>query len=174
MRALLRETTSIWEMRRIQCVLLRVSDEKTAEQIAPIVGLHPGSVWRIWSLYMKNGEAALLGERRGRARGNAHLTLIQEKNVLSSLLKQATRGKLLTIHDVHVAVCRKAEEDVDLSTTYRMLKRHKWRKIVPLPTHPKGNATMRETFKKSFSPTREKGSSGSEESRSLTEGHVRG
>src|SRR3989344_645286 len=81
MRALLRETTSIWEMRRIQCVLLRVSDEKTAEQIAPIVGLHPGSVWRIGSLYMKNGEAALWEERRGRARGNAHLTPIQEKNV---------------------------------------------------------------------------------------------
>ena len=172
MRALLRETDSIWEMRRIQCVLLRVSEEKTAEQIAPVVGLHPGSVWRIWSLYMKNGEAALLGEQRGRARGNAHLTLAQEKGILSSLLKQATRGKLLTIRDVHAAVCRKAGEDVDMSTTYRMLKRHKWRKIVPLPTHPKGNAKIREAFKESFSPTGEKGSSGSEETWAHAEGHV--
>jgi len=172
MRALLRATDSIWEMRRIQCVLLRVSEEKTAEQIAPIVGLHPGSVWRIWSLYMKKGEAALLGEQRGRARGNAHLTLAQEKNILSSLMQQAARGRLLTIRDVHAAVCRDAGEDVDLSTTYRMLKRHTWRKIVPLPTHPKGNAKLRETFKESFSPTGEKGSSGSEETWSHTQGHV--
>lgn len=174
MRALLRTTNSIWEMRRIQCVLLRVSEEKTAEQIASIVGLHPGSVWRIWSLYMKKGESALLGEHRGRARSNAHLTLRQEKDILSSLTKKAERGKLLTIRDVHDAVCEKIGNAVDLSTAYRMLKRHRWRKIVPLPTHPKGNGEVREDFKESFSPTREKGSSGSEEARSHAEGHVRG
>lgn len=174
MRALLRETNSIWEMRRIQCVLLRVSEEKTAEQIAPIVGLHPGSVWRIWSLYMKKGEEALVGEKRGRARGNAHLTLMQEKEILSSLVKKAERGKLLTMRDVHHAVCGKAGGAVDLSTTYRMLKRHRWRKIVPLPTHPKGNADAREHFKESFSPTREKSSSGSEKAQSHAQGHVRG
>jgi hypothetical protein len=121
---------------------------------------------------MKNGEEALLGEQRGRARGNAHLTLAQEKGILSSLLKQATRGKLLTIRDAHAAVCKKAGETVDLSTTYRMLKRHKWRKIVPLPTHPKGDAKIREAFKESFSPTGEKGSSGSEETWTYSEGNV--
>lgn len=172
MRTLLPQAETVWELRRIQCVFLRAAEGKSAEEIAPMVGLHPGSVWRIWSLYMKEGDAALLGEKRGRARGNAHLTLEEERDILMSFLKKAGHGQLLTVRRVHAAVCQKIGRAVDPSITYRMLHRHGWRKITPLPTHPRGNGRKRERFRRAFSPTREESSDRSQKARTRTEGHV--
>lgn len=154
MRELLRQTTNGWEIRRIQCVLMRASLGMSSQDIAPLVGLHEGSVRRIWQHYLDEGDGALLGEHRGKARGNAHLTLAKEKSILHPLIRKAERGQLITIRAVHAAVCKNVGKDVNLSTTYRMLSRHGWRKIVPLPTHPKGNPHAREQFQESFSPTR--------------------
>lgn len=174
MRSLLRQATNAWEVRRIQCILMRVALAMSSEDIAPLVCLHPGSVRRIWMQYLDEGDAALLGEERGKARGNAHLTLMQEWNMLRPFLRKAETGSLITIKAVHAAACATVGKDVSPVTTYRMLARHGWRKIVPLPTHPKGNPKQRKNFKKAFSPTRENGSAGSEETRIEAEGHVRG
>jgi transposase len=38
--------------------------------------------------------------------------------------------------------------EVDESTIYRFLHRHRWRKLVPRPHHPKANAQEQATFKK--------------------------
>jgi transposase len=149
---LLKKSSSIWEHRRIQCILFRTQG-MSAEHTARLVGLHPASVWRIWSAYLQDGEKALLGEKRGKVRGNAHLTIKQEEKILRSFLRKSDCGQLVTISQVHIALCNKLKKEVDESTTYRMLKRHGWRKIVPLPEHPKGNKEEREKFKKAFSPT---------------------
>lgn len=158
MRFLLRQAANAWEVRRIQCVLMRASLGMSSQDIAPLVGLHPDSVKHIWKRYLDEGDAALLGEHRGQARGNAHLTLDREKDILSSFLKKAEQGQLITARQLHAAVCASVGKEVHPSTTYRMLKRHDWRKIAPLPTHPKGNPKQRKNFKKAFSPTGEKGS----------------
>lgn len=172
MRMLLKKATNTWETRRIQCVLMRASLDMSSNDIAPIVGLQPESVRRVWKRYLDEGDTALLGENRGRARGNAHLTLDEEKDLLASLLKRAQGGQLITVRHVHAAVCESVGTAVDLSTTYRLLKRHGWRKIVPLPEHPKGNRIRRETFTEAFSPTGEQGSYGSHKARAQTQSHV--
>ena len=158
MQELLQQATNTWETRRIQCVLMRVSLGMSSNDIAPLVGLHPDSIKHIWKRYLDEGDDALLGEKRGHARGNAHLTLSQEKNLLKAFLTRAERGQIVTVRHVHAAVCERIGQTVDPSTTFRMFRRHGWRKITPLPTHPKGNRKDREKFKESFSPTREKGS----------------
>jgi hypothetical protein len=153
---------------------MRASLSMSSGDIAPLVGLHPGSVRRIWKEYLDSGDSALLGEERGKARGNAHLTIAQEWHMLRPFLKKAGAGSLITIKDVHTAVCVTTGKNVSPVTTYRMLARHGWRKIVPLPTHPKGDPARRERFKKSFSPTRENGSARSQKTGITAEGHVRG
>jgi hypothetical protein len=35
-----------------------------------------------------------------------------------------------------------------IRTIYRLLHRHRWRKLVPRPRHPKANAEEQATFKK--------------------------
>ena len=154
MQELLKQAVNAWEVRRIQCILMRTAREMPSQDIAPLVGLQPASVRRIWKRYLDEGDAALIGEKRGKARGHAHLTIAQEKKLLQPLIRRAEQGQLLTVRLAHVAVCKAVGEDVDFSTTYRMLARHGWRKIVPLSEHPKGDKEARETFRESFSPTR--------------------
>ena len=154
MHALLKKAKASWETRRIQCVLMRVSLKLSSQEIAPLVGLKPESVRRIWKRYLDEGDDALLGEKRGYARGNAYLTIDEEKDLLMLFLKKAEKGGIITTRHIHVALCDHIGMDIDSSTTSRMLKRHEWRKIVPLPEHPKGNKREREKFKKAFSPTR--------------------
>jgi len=152
MHELLRKAKRSWETRRIQCVLMRVSLKLSSQEIAPLVGLEPESVRRIWKRYLDEGDSALLGEKRGYARGNAYLTIDDEKDILMSFLKKAEQGNIITTRHIHVALCDRIGRNIDYSTTSRMLKRHGWRKIVPLPEHPKGNREEREKFKKAFSP----------------------
>ena len=151
MRTLLKQATSTWEYRRIQCVLLRASLQLPAERVGPMVGLHPASVWRIWSQYLAEGEKAILGEKRG-GRYKAHLTTDEESTLLRPFLKRAERGELVTIRMVHEAVCRKVGHPVDPSTTYRMLHRSHWRKVVPRPHHPRAVTEEQERFKALFPP----------------------
>ena len=44
-------------------------------------------------------------------------------------------------------------KNLSLSTLYRMLARHGWRKLAPDTVHPQGNPERREDFKKNSSPT---------------------
>lgn len=152
MRALLRETKTAKELRRVQCILLRC-EGKPSSDIGEIVGMHPDSVRHVWSEYLERGEQVLMGENRG-GRHRSHLTLKEETKLLQVFFRQAKCGQLITIRRFHAAVCSEIGKKVAPSTTYRMLHRHGWRKIVPLPTHPKGSREEREKFKEAFSPTR--------------------
>ena len=153
MQTLLRQATGSWETRRIQCVLMRASLQLSSEEIAPLVGLEPASVRRIWKHYLDEGDAALLGEKRGQARGNACLTLDDEKDFLMIFFRKAEQGNVVTASHIHTTLCNHLGRTIDPSTTFRMLKRHGWRKIVPLPEHPKGSKEERQKFKDAFSPT---------------------
>jgi len=148
-RKMLNEAKNKWEHRRIQCVLLRVSQKLTAEKVGEIVGIHTASVWRIWSRYLHGGMRAVVGEKRG-GRYRASLSEKEEKIVLKPFEKRAARGELVTIREVHEAVCRKSGVVAALSTTYRLLHRHGWRKVTPRLRHPKGNVRQQEHFKVFF------------------------
>lgn len=160
MRALLKDAKSTWEYRRIQCVLLRVSLDLSADKVGAMVGLHHASVWRIWSQYLKEGERGILGERRG-GRYRAHLSVEEERKFLDGFRKKAMRGELVTVRSVHQALVRKLGRDINPSTIYRMLHRSGWRKVVPKPRHPRADERSREEFRALFPPDRPGGKSGS-------------
>jgi transposase len=152
-RGMLKRAKNKWEQRRIQCVLLRVSQKLTAEKVGEIVGIHTASVWRIWSRYIRGGIKNVIGEKRG-GRYHAALTGKEEKIILESFKKRAAKGELVTIRDVHKAVCRKSGVQTALSTTYRLLHRHGWRKVMPRLHHPKGDTKEQEQFKVFFPQNR--------------------
>ena len=152
-RKMLKGAKNKWEHRRIQCVLLRVSQKLTAEKVGEIVGVHTASVWRIWSRYLRGGMKAVVGEKRG-GRYHVSLTEKEEKVLLKPFKKRAAQGQLVTIREVHEAVCRKNGTNTAPSTTYRMLHRHGWRKVIPRQHHPKGNVQDQEHFKVFFPQNR--------------------
>jgi transposase len=138
------------DAKRIQCVLCRVAEHYTAEKTGRHVGYGEATVKRIWSAYLREGEASLIGEKRGRVRAAAHLTTAQEQALLQPIKSKAARGHVTTAREIHEAHRKIVGKPLDRTVTYRLLKRHGWRKIVPLPHHPKGDPTAREEFRAFF------------------------
>lgn len=147
--ALMKQSTSVWEYRRLQCISLRRIG-LTAGDVAKIVGLHRSSVLRIWALFQRGGVKALLEEKRGRARGRARWTLQEERVFLDPFLRAAERGKLTTVLEMYKAHCKRMGKKLDPTVTYRLLDRHGWRKIIPRAQHPKTDKAAQETFKVFF------------------------
>jgi transposase len=151
-QTLMKEATSKWEYRRLQCVFLRRFGMQ-APDVAKIVGLHPDSVKHIWSLWQRGGVDVLLGERRGQARGRARWSREEERAFLQPFLDAADRGKLTTVKDVYRAQCERVGRKIDPTATYRLLDRHGWRKVVPRQRHPKADVQAQQTFKIFFPHT---------------------
>ncbi len=151
-QTLMKNATSKWEYRRLQCVSLRQFGMK-APDVSKIVGLHPGSVRIIWAKWKRHGVEALLGERRGQVRAAARWTREEERTFLDPFLKAADCGRLTTVRDIYAAQCKYIGKKIDPTVTYRLLERHGWRKVVPRQRHPKADTTAQTTFKVFFPHT---------------------
>lgn len=146
---LMKQSKSVWEYRRLQCVSLRHYNME-AKDVSAIVGLHSDTVRHIWSVYLNEGLDALLGERRGRVRGKAHLSTEEENALLAPFEQKAEKGHITIVQEIHKAHCKKVGKELNETVTYRMLKRHGWRKLVPRPHHPKQKKKDQEDFQVFF------------------------
>ena len=145
--SLLKQAQSVRELRRIQCVWLRVSLDLSVQEISRAVGLSPSSVRCYHSRYLKRGETVLLDRRCGGWR-RQNLTVKQEEELLRAFIAEAERGGILEVSQVKASYEKRVGHAVPKSTVYRMLARHGWRKLAPRPRHPKSDPVRREEFKK--------------------------
>jgi transposase len=146
MRELLRQSKSVPETKRIQCILFRELKEMDSESIAALVGFSPSWVKSVWGRFRKYGEKGILGENRG-GRYHALLDTEEEKHFLKPFIKKANSAGILIVSEVHRAYEEKYGKKVYSSVIYDLLHRHNWRKIAPRPSHPKGDPEAREEYK---------------------------
>lgn len=149
MQVLLEKAKTANEVKRIQCVLFGVCGAHS-EDIGPMVGFHPQYVRAVWRRYKKEGERALLGERRGQSRGRAFLTKLEEEDFLRPFFEKAGRGGILMVEPLKRDYEKKVGKAVHFTTVYKMLARHSWRKIVPRPSHPRADQEAQERFRVIF------------------------
>jgi transposase len=76
------------------------------------------------------------------------MTLEQERAFLQPFFARAETGEIATAEQIQQAFEAQVQHPVHLSTIYRLLDRHGWRKLVPRPRHPKANAEEQAAFKK--------------------------
>ncbi len=146
----LKESRTKREYQRVLCIWLRVIMGLSADQIAFAVGLSVSSVWRIHSIYLREGEAALVcAEGRG-GRRNQNMSKEEEEMFLQQFFQEAEKGDILEVSRVKAAYEKHVSHQVPKSTIYRMLDRHGWRKIAPGSRHPKADPVVMEDFKKNF------------------------
>lgn len=143
----LNRSGSVEEFKRVQAVYMRMAFGLRAAEIGRALNLHTASVWRIHSEFFKYGARIFLRTPPG-GRRRENLSPAEEKAVLSPFLKQAERSGIITVSSVQQAYEQKLGRRVALSTVYRMLGRHGWRKVVPRPSHPNADPEAREAFKK--------------------------
>jgi transposase len=118
-----------------------------AAQIAWMLQVSVQAVWLWVGQYNKQGPGGL--ERVGRGgRRWAFMSWTDEEALLAGFAARASRGEVITAKalwpEIETAVGRK----VSLDYVYRLLHRHKWRKMGPRPRHVKGDPEAQEEFKK--------------------------
>ena len=118
-----------------------------ANQIADMLQVSKQAVWLWIGQYNKTGPEGLNRSGRGGRRW-AFLSLAQEEELLMSLEKEAADGELLTAKQILPKIEAVVGESVSMAYVYRLLHRHRWRKIGPRPRHVKADREAQETFKK--------------------------
>src|SRR5450830_2119369 len=81
-------------------------------------------------------------------RNRAHTDLERERQILDEVLPEAATGGVVFIPRIKPAIEEKLGKTLALSSVYRMLARHGWRKIAPDTHHPQGDPETREDWKK--------------------------
>jgi hypothetical protein len=76
------------------------------------------------------------------------MTVEEEREFLSEWEVKATEGGVLSVPPIHAALLEKLGRIVPISSTYRLLARHGWRKVQPDTKHPKSDLKVQEEFKK--------------------------
>lgn len=149
--ALLKTVKRSNEMKRVQCVLFRCIGADSAS-IARMVGYKPSHVRTVWQWFTAEGWERLLGERRGQNRGRAHLEYDDEASLLEPFKIRATKGSLITVKTIHETHGKLVRKELNPTVTYRLLRRHGWRKITPRPEHPKHDPEKMKHFKEAIFP----------------------
>lgn len=147
LEVLLKETKDTEILRRVQTIYLRAQHGFLPKQIAQITGYSVGTVYNLHSRYLKEGDDIFdLGLPGGR--NAAYMSPSAEAAFLSPFIEAGDAGGILEVGSVHKAHCARLGKDLPLSTTYRLLGRHGWRKIQPRPRHPKADREAQAAFKK--------------------------
>ena len=124
-------------------------DPREAKDIAKYTGVSVATVHKLISAYNRRGVAAVETKGKG-GRYNAYLTLEEERDVLTPFVERAERGELTTVAQIKQAFEKRVGHEVDETTIHRLLKRQKWRKLVPRPFHPQADKEEQEHFKQNF------------------------
>ena len=88
--------------------------------------------------------------KKAELRNRATLSLEKEAAILDKLLTGYEGGGIVTIPTLLPAFEKAIGKPVALSTLYRILARHGWRKLSPDTQHPQGDPARREDWKKNF------------------------
>lgn len=142
------------ELRQAQSVLLPLELGLSMEATAKAIGRSKGATCTMRTRFCKvaSGQiSAPQSKKQLRNRANADLT--KEAEILDDVLVDTAKGGVVVIPQFQQAIEAKLGKTVALSTIYRMLARHGWRKLAPDTHHPQGDPERREDWKKN-SPVR--------------------
>jgi hypothetical protein len=149
-RQLRDQATTIAEYRKALSVILAVDHGLDADRTAELLGTSRRTVFRDRDHIRSQDDTPrnLWGGRR-----HCSMTLDEEREFLAQWIDEAIIGGVLTVPPIHAALVKRLGRDIPMSTTYRLLARHNWRKVQPDTKHPKSDPAVQEEFKKN-SPKR--------------------
>lgn len=152
-RELLKNAKTAEELRLAQAVLLPLELGLSLEQTAACIGRSVGATCTMRTRFAKVAEGKMSTPRSKRAlRNRAHADLAQEAAALDKVMAAANEGGIVVIPRIQAQLQEQLGKKLALSSVYRMLARHGWRKLAPDTRHPQGNPALREEWKKNSAP----------------------
>ncbi len=146
----LKTETNIYTIKKICILVDALRNKRTAKELSNNHNLPYDTVRHFISDYNRFGPKVLKSKRKSK-RPRAYMTLEEEKSFLESFITKAEKGEITTQKEIKEAYEKKIGKSVHKSTISRLLKRHKWRKIVPRPKHPHSSKEEQDDFKKKAS-----------------------
>ena len=139
------QSTSITQYRKALSVILMSQLGLTADLVSELLGVSRRTVFRSLGDIRSQDvtDKKLWGGRR-----HCSMTVEEEREFLDPWENLATAGGILTVPPIHAALVERLGYAVPMSTTYRLLARHGWRKVQPDTTHPKSDPELQDEFKK--------------------------
>ncbi len=141
------------DLRQAQAVLLPLELGLSLEQTASAIGRSVSMTCKLRNRRRRELAKEIEPKKNKRQlRNHAHASLEQEAAALDQVLANASTGGIVIIPRLLPAFEAALGKKLNLSTLYRMLKRHGWRKLAPDTVHPQGDPERREEFKKNSAP----------------------
>jgi transposase len=132
--ALMKKTTDAKLSKKLEVLQLRMEGYKNAE-IAKITKYSKSRVSALVCIYANNGISYF--EKEQRTGGNRrNITVSEETAFLETYKKQAEQGQVIEVGEIKAAYEEKVGHTIGGSQIYYVLKRHKWRKVMPRSKHP--------------------------------------
>ena len=121
-----------------------------AKKIGEITQYSERRVKAVHAKYRKEGIKGLVDSRGGRHR--QYMSLDEEALFLAPFEEKSKSGALVVANEIKKAYEARIGKKV-AESTYRLLDRHGFRKIVPYKRHRKADVEAQEAFKKTSSPS---------------------
>ena len=148
-RQLLKNAHTADELRLAQSVLLPLELGLSLEQTALAIGCSTGATCTMRTRFAKVASGQVSTPRSKRQlRNRANTDLERERQILDEVFPDAATGGVVIIARIKPAIEAKLGKTLALSSVYRMLARHGWRKLAPDTQHPQGDPQAREDWKK--------------------------
>lgn len=122
----------------------------TIETAASVVGVSRSTALRYLKRFAEHFEKGAPAESNHGGRRHELLSAEEEKTFLAGWHARAENGELVTIAPLVSALEAKVGRKVSDVAVYNMLKRNRWRKLVPDTKHPQQDPEKQEEFKKNF------------------------
>lgn len=148
-RELLTTAKTADELRHAQAIVLPLELGLSLEETARAIGRSISLTCKLRNRRRRERDHEIAPKRRKRElRNHAAASLEREAQLLDQVLVSAARGGVVVIPQLRPAYEKALGRSIALSTLYRILARHGWRKLAPDTAHPQGDAGRREDFKK--------------------------
>ena len=145
----IKTTTGFWRVQKWLIVYNALKYPRKAEEISKHLAVSESLVHKTLSEYNRLGSSSIETKGKG-GRRNSYLSKDEEVKFLESYILEARRGHFATVSEIQDSYEELIGNKVHKTTIYRLLERHDWRKIVPLPFHPKQDKEAQESFKKTL------------------------
>jgi transposase len=148
-RKLLKTARTADDLRLAQSVLLPLQLGLSIEQTALAIGRSSGATCTMRTRFGKVAAGEMLAPRsKTELRNRANTNLERERQILDEVLPDAATGGVVIIPRIKPAIEAKLGKALALSSVYRMLARHGWRKLAPDTHHPQADPEARDGWKK--------------------------
>ena len=144
-RQLRDRATTAAELRKALSILLVAEAGLETAKTSEVLGISERTVFRNRSS-ISNQDTS--GQNTWGGRRHYCLTIEEEREFLRGWEGVASEGGVLSVPPIHAALVKRLGHSMPMSTTYRLLARHGWRKVQPDTKHPKSDRGAQEEFKK--------------------------